>query len=190
MDVLTGEMPFQDLSPFSVLARCLYFPLESVGAVHRFGMKWPFLRADRPDSLRPQGLQPARLLCPCDCPGKNTAVGGRALLQGIVPTQGSNPRLLHWQVASLPLSRRGRPGNASLLGSKVQQCALACPRGGGLPGFQGVHASLCRLLRYVVRFALRSVVTLELTFHVVCRRRLIPFSSQTSGFLICWSPLS
>ena len=34
------------------------------------------------------------------------------LLQGIFPTQGSNPHhlcLLHWQAASLPLSHLGRP---------------------------------------------------------------------------------
>ena len=30
-----------------------------------------------------------------DCPGKNTGVGCHALLQGIFPTQGSNPGLLH-----------------------------------------------------------------------------------------------
>ena len=36
----------------------------------------------------------ARLLCPWDSPGKNTAVGCHFLLQRIFPTQGSNPRLL------------------------------------------------------------------------------------------------
>ena len=35
-----------------------------------------------PESLRPHVLQPARLLCPWDSPGKNTGVGCRALLQG------------------------------------------------------------------------------------------------------------
>ena len=38
-----------------------------------------------------------------DSPGKNAGVGFEALLQGIFPTQGSNPQLLgllHWQVAS------------------------------------------------------------------------------------------
>ena len=34
------------------------------------------------DSLRPPGLYPARFLCPGDCSGKNTGVGGHALLQG------------------------------------------------------------------------------------------------------------
>ena len=33
------------------------------------------------DSWRPRGLQPARLLCPWDSPGKNTGVGGHFLLQ-------------------------------------------------------------------------------------------------------------
>ena len=47
------------------------------------------------DSLQPHGLQPARLLCPWDSPGKNTGVGCHALLQGIFPTQGWNPGLLH-----------------------------------------------------------------------------------------------
>ena len=39
------------------------------------------------DSLRPHGLQPARLLSPWDSPGKNTGVGCQDLLQGIFPTQ-------------------------------------------------------------------------------------------------------
>ena len=43
---------------------------------------------------------------------KNTGVGGHCLLQGILPTQGSNPclrPLLHWQAASLPPARPGKP---------------------------------------------------------------------------------
>ena len=44
------------------------------------------------------GLQPARLLCSRDSPGKNTGVGCHALLQGIFLIQGSNLCLLHWQV--------------------------------------------------------------------------------------------
>jgi hypothetical protein len=42
----------------------------------------------------------ARLLCPWDFPGKNTALGSHFLLQRIFPTQGSNPHLrclLHWR---------------------------------------------------------------------------------------------
>ena len=42
------------------------------------------------NSLRPHGLQPARLLCPWNFPGKSTAVGYYSLLQSIVPTRGLN----------------------------------------------------------------------------------------------------
>ena len=43
-----------------------------------------------------------------DSPGKNTGVGCHALLQGILPTQGSNPcltHLLHWQMGYLTLGK-------------------------------------------------------------------------------------
>ena len=64
------------------------------------------------ESSWPRGLQPARLLCPWEFPGRNTGVGCHFLLQGIFLTQASNPRLLHhlhWQVDSLPLSHLGSP---------------------------------------------------------------------------------
>ena len=46
-------------------------------------------------TLATHGLQPSRFLCPWDSPGKNTGVGFHFLLQGIFPTQESNPGLLH-----------------------------------------------------------------------------------------------
>ena len=61
------------------------------------------------DSLRPHGLQPARLLCPWDSPDKNTGVGGHALLEGIFPTQGSNPGLPHCRQILDHLSHQGSP---------------------------------------------------------------------------------
>ena len=74
--------------------------------------------------MHAKSLQSCPTLCdPMDCSppgssvhgdssGKNTGVGCHALLQGIFPTQGSNPRflyLLHWQVGSLPLTPLGKP---------------------------------------------------------------------------------
>ena len=61
-----------------------------------------------PNSLQPHGLQPARLLCPCHSPGKNTGVGCHALLQGVFPTQGSNPGLLDCRQILYHLSHQGR----------------------------------------------------------------------------------
>ena len=64
-------------------------------------------------SLRPHGLQAARLLCPWHFSGKNTGMGCHFLLHGIFQTQGSNLRLRHfrWSPAShtdsSPLSQLG-----------------------------------------------------------------------------------
>ena len=44
-----------------------------------------------------------------DSPGKNTGVGCHALLQGIFPTQGSNPGLPHCRWILYRLSHQGSP---------------------------------------------------------------------------------
>ena len=67
--------------------------------------------------MRAKSLQSCQTLCdPMDCPwespGKNIGESDCALLQGIFPTQGSNPcllHLLHWQAGSLPLAHWEAP---------------------------------------------------------------------------------
>ena len=54
-------------------------------------------------------------------------MGCYSLLQGIFPTQGSNPHLLlllHWQVGSLPLVPSGKP-HASLEATKICKLTLS-----------------------------------------------------------------
>ena len=53
-------------------------------------------------SLRPHGLS-----SPWNSPGQNTGVGSCSLLQGIVPTQGSNPGLLQGRQILYQLSHQG-----------------------------------------------------------------------------------
>ena len=62
------------------------------------------------DTLRPHGLKslPGSSVHG-DSPGKNTGVGCHALLQGIVPTQGSNPGLPHCRRILHHLSHQGSP---------------------------------------------------------------------------------
>ena len=43
--------------------------------------KWKWSRSVMSDPQRPHGLQPSRLLCPWDIPGKSTGVGCHCLLQ-------------------------------------------------------------------------------------------------------------
>ena len=46
---------------------------------------------------------------PWNSPGQNTGVGSLSLLQGIFPTQGSNPGLQHCRQILYQLSHKGRP---------------------------------------------------------------------------------
>jgi len=55
-------------------------------------------------SLQPQGLYSSG-----NPPGQNTGVGSLSLLQGIFPTQGLNPGLLHCRWILYQLSHKGRP---------------------------------------------------------------------------------
>ena len=48
--------------------------------------KWKRSRSVVSDSLRPHGVQPTRLLCPWDFPGKSTRVGCHCLLQRVPRT--------------------------------------------------------------------------------------------------------
>ena len=95
------------------------------------------MRAKSLQLLQSCGLQPARLLCPWDFPGKNTGVGSQFLLQGIFLIQGLNAHLfclLHWQVGLfcfvlfcfLPLAPPGKPIHllgGSIKGLKMLLCA-------------------------------------------------------------------
>ena len=77
-------------------------------------MKWRC--SVRSDSLQPHGLWSTRLLGPWDFPGMNTGVGCHFLLQGIFPTQGSNPGLPHCRQTLYHLSYQGSP---ILVGSAI-----------------------------------------------------------------------
>ena len=55
-------------------------------------------------SLWPRGLEPASLLCLWNSSDKHTGVGNCSRLQGIFPTEGLNPGLLHWRQILYQLS--------------------------------------------------------------------------------------
>ena len=62
-------------------------------------------------SLQPHGLELSKLLCPWVFPGKNAGVGSHCLLQGIFPTQGSNPGLPYCRQCLYHLNHQGSTGN-------------------------------------------------------------------------------
>ena len=66
-------------------------------------MAWPSC-SFMSNSLRPHGLY-----SPWNSPGQNIGVSSLSLLQGIVPTQGLNPGLLHCKWVLYQLSHKERP---------------------------------------------------------------------------------
>ena len=90
------------------------------------------------NSLQPYGLQPARLLCPWDFPGRHTGVNCHFLLQGIIPTQGLNLHLLCllrcWWIP-YPLSHQGSQDGVILALTSLMHCLVPylCRVGSVLP---------------------------------------------------------
>ena len=58
-------------------------------------------------SVVSNSLQPHGLYSPCNSPGQNTGMGSCSLLQGIIPTQRSNPGLQHCRWILYQLSHKG-----------------------------------------------------------------------------------
>ena len=70
-----------------------------------------------------------RLYCPWDSPGQNAGVSSLSLLQGIFPTQGLNPGLLHRRQTLYQLSHQGSPSGFAFEqtpGDGEGQGSLAC----------------------------------------------------------------
>ena len=88
------------------------------------------------DSLQPHGLY-----SPWNSPGQNTGVGSLSLLQGIFPTQGSNPGLLHCRQILYQLSYQGGP--VIKFSSVAQSCPTLCdPMNRSMPGLPVHHQLL------------------------------------------------
>ena len=86
--------PFLLLNILTLFYTCLYAGVESESKSESHSVA--------SDSLRHLGLY-----SPWNSPGQDTGVGSRSLLQGIFPTQGSNPHLPHCRWILYQLSHQG-----------------------------------------------------------------------------------
>ena len=84
-----GQLPAHPRSclsclPLPGLNRLLGQVLNGLSKAKLFSLdpKKVCARTVESDTLRPYRLQPARFLCPWDCPGKKTGVGGHFLFRG------------------------------------------------------------------------------------------------------------
>ena len=86
------------------------------------------------DSLRPHGLY-----SPWNSPGQDTRVGSRSLLQGIFPTQGSNPGLPHCRRILYQLSHQGSPNTIFSSVQSLSRVRLYDPMDCSTPGLPVHH---------------------------------------------------
>ena len=113
------------------------------------------------NSSWPHGLQPARVLCPWNSPGQNTGVGSHSLLQGIFPTQGSNPGILHCRWILFTIKATGKP-------KKIEEGRLSplqriFPTQGSNPGLPHCRRILYQLSHKIPIGALKNF---SYVFHV------------------------
>ena len=108
-----GVLPDPGFKPPSLMSPALagrFFPTSATWEAPKCSMCCAVLsHSVVSDPLWPQGLKPTRLLCPWNSPGKNAGIGCHALLQGIFPTEGSNPGLQHCRQILYQLSHQGSP---------------------------------------------------------------------------------
>ena len=106
---------FQVEQKKQVRIRKRYFPYENIlctlakAAYKALALCTVLIHSVVSDSLPLHGLQPTRLLCPWDSPGQNTRMGSHSLLQGIFPTQESNPGVLPCRQIFYHLSHKRTP---------------------------------------------------------------------------------
>ena len=125
--LLQGIFPTQGLNPGLSHCRQMLYHLS-----HQGSPKMSCCCQDASvvsDSVRPHGLQPTRLLHLWDSPGKNNGVDCHFLLQGIFPTQGSNPGLPHCRQMLYRLSHQGSSGHKNYLKWINMLCASGGSRG-------------------------------------------------------------
>ena len=81
------------------------FVLKCVLFLYTRNVKWAKVTQSCPTLFDPHGLYST-----WNSPGQNTGMGNLSLLQGIFPTQGSNPDLLHCRQILYQLSHKGSTG--------------------------------------------------------------------------------
>ena len=88
-----------------------------------------------------------------DSPGKHTGVACHALLQGIFPTQGSNPGLPHCRQILYHLSHQGSP-------RKLEWVAYPFSRG----SFQARNWTVVSCMRCLTRIKLNNIAKIFTTY--------------------------
>ena len=115
--LLQGIFPTQGLNPGLPHCRQILYQLSHHGSPkHQFfalsllyGPALTSIHESESHSVVTDSLWPHELYSSWNSPGQNTGVGSLSLLQGIFPTQESNPSLPHCRQILYQLSHKGSP---------------------------------------------------------------------------------
>ena len=121
-------------------------------------------------SVMSYSLQPHGPHSPWNSPGQNNGVGSLSLLQGIFPTQGSNPDLPHGRWILYQLSHKGNSGILEW---------VAYPFSSGSSRPKNPTGIFCIAGRFFTNWAIREALTVlaDTAKHKVSSVSLIFFSS-------------
>ena len=129
------------------------------------------------NSLRLYGLY-----SPWNSPGQNTGVGSLSLLQGIFPTQGSNPGLPHCRQILYQLSHKGSP-------RILEWVAFPFSRGSSWP--RNRTKVSCTAGRFFTNRAIRKPINNNSDYTytqlkiIFCMKPFLTVSGKANHFLLC-----
>ena len=146
--------------------------------IYSLEVKWSESRSLVSDSLWPCGRNR-----PWNSPGQNIGVGSLSLLQGIFPTQGSTPGLLHYRWILYQLSHKGSPIQPKDTPFPVlNQSIVPCPV------LTVASWSAYRFLRRLVRW---SGIPISLTiFHIFLWSTQSKALAQSVKQMFFWNSLA
>ena len=120
-------------------------------------IKWNSLRISLSERLRHESLRPHGLYSPWNSPGQNIGVGSLSLLQGIFPTQGSNPGLPHCKQIIYQLTHKESPRT-------LKWVAYPFSRGSSWPrNWTGVS---CIAGRFFTNWTIREAYTIYIRVYI------------------------
>ena len=121
--LLQGIFPAQGSNPGLPHSRQILYSLsrqESLGFPDRHSVQFSSVAQSCPTLCDPRDCSPPGSSVHGDSPAKNTGVGCHALLQGIFPTQGSNPGLPHCRWILYCLSHQDTTTTATTTASNTE----------------------------------------------------------------------
>ena len=133
-----------------------------------------------------------------DSQGKNTGGGCHAFLQGIFPTQGSNPSLLHCRQIFYHLSYQGRTSNeySGLISFKIDWFGLLTLQG-TLKSLLQHHSSKASILQHLAFFMVQlshpymtTRKNIALTMQIFVGKLMSLLFNIRSRFIIAFLPRS